>query len=279
MGALWSLFGSSHSLSSVVLADEETEYDDDDATPAPFHANTLTLDALTYLEVGKNPFVLPLLERIILPHVETLHLESVPFRVVHRLISASADLDDLWLSDITSRPANSSHSPVALSALCTIYLKDCPWLLDHIHAPQLKSLHLNNSHLAANSGAPLRALIKRSSPELTSLRLQRIDIGDEEILGCLEGLPDLDSLSLYACTISDTVLRALAVPPSLERDTGWLLPRLKVFQCHQNAYVTPQAVIALLASRESSRKSPIKGSASFVDDLSDEDVETLSSRF
>ncbi|KDQ11349.1 hypothetical protein BOTBODRAFT_35431 [Botryobasidium botryosum FD-172 SS1] len=278
MSALWSLFGSSHSLASIVLTDEETAYVEKFVIPAPFHVNTLTLDSLTYLEVVGNPLVRPLLEHIVLPHAETLHLTSFPFRTVHRLILTSPDLDELWLSDITLIPISTNRTPVTLAALRTLQLRNCPSLLNHIHAPQLKSLRLFNSHSAvARSGASLCALIKRSAPDLTVLYLRAIDITDQEMLHCLERLSGLNSLMLNSCTISDTVLRALAVPPSPEGGTGWLLPCLKTVQLYQNANITPQAVVELLASRRSSRKSRIKCNVNFAHKLSDEDVKALSS--
>ncbi|KDQ16525.1 hypothetical protein BOTBODRAFT_251550 [Botryobasidium botryosum FD-172 SS1] len=279
MSALWCVFVASRSLSSFTLTDESPGYDILTA-PAPFHpfhADTLTLRALKDLEITGNAFIRPLLEHINFSDAETLHLTSTTFGVVYRLISSSAHLCDLSLSDVADIPTASTHSPVTLSALCTLRIQNCPKLLDYIHAPYLKSLHLLcPSRSTANSEAPLCALIERSTPALTALYLQTIDITNEEILGCLERLSHLEILSLNACAISDTVLRALAVPPSPGGGTEWLLPHLKVVQFHQNVNITPQGVIELFASRNTSAKFRIRGDVIFVEKPSGQDARALS---
>ncbi|KDQ08645.1 hypothetical protein BOTBODRAFT_37798 [Botryobasidium botryosum FD-172 SS1] len=277
MSALWDVFSSSQSLSAVTVTDEAPGYEDRLTAIAPFHANPLALEAVTYFDAGGNPLTRPLLERITLPRVEILHLPGVPFEVVHRLLSSSPGLCSVWLSDATGIPPDSTHSPTTLSALSHLYTRNCPGLLDDIHAPQLDSLHLLcPSGQVASSGAALRAFIERSAPNLTALYLEKIDISDEEILECLGRLPSLRTLCFSACPISDAVLHALAVRPPRTRYSERLLPHLKIIELTGNTGISPQGVVKLFASRNSNPKSHIKGNIKFLKKPTAKDADALS---
>jgi len=275
MNALWNVFGSSHSLSSIAITDEDPEYEND-ATPAPFHGNSLTLDAVTSFEVCGNPLVRPLLQHLTLPRIQKLDLAKAPFNVVHRFISSSADLRNLSLYGVTQIPANLNPVPISFPVLSSLYISGFPRLLDYIHAPQLDHLVLKCSpKRAANSRTSLRTLIERSAPVLTSLHLRGVDTTDEDIFWCLDRLPHLEAFSLSSCPITDAVLHALAVPPSPEQGTGWLLPRLKTIGFDHNTHVTPQGVIKLLTSRSSNSAPRITGKVDFAGKLSKEDAQTI----
>ncbi|KDQ16578.1 hypothetical protein BOTBODRAFT_30905 [Botryobasidium botryosum FD-172 SS1] len=279
MTALWSVFGTSHALSSVTITDEEADYDESRNIPAPFHANTLALEAVTFFSICGNPCARPILQYIALPNVETLDLASAPFDVVHRLILSSTNLGSLTLYDVEGVPTHSSRTPVTLSALKTLLIHDpSPRMLDFIHAPQLNSLFITCDSWGptASLGVSLGALVERSMPDLTALYLSKTDITDKELMRSLRPLSKLESLTLRACPTSDAVLRALAVPPSPEQGIEWILPRLKKIDFHGNVGITPQGVIKLFTSRDSMPESRIKGTVSFVRNPGDQDAEALS---
>ncbi|KDQ16523.1 hypothetical protein BOTBODRAFT_186534 [Botryobasidium botryosum FD-172 SS1] len=253
MGSLWRVLRASRFVSYIVITDEDPAYESN-TTPAPFHEDMLTLEAVTSLEVCGNPLTRPILQRLSLPHVQKLDLTEAPFDVVHRYISTSTDLRDLSLHGVIDIPMDPSPIPVSLPALASLYITGFPGIIDYMHTPHLRSLVLIHEPTGpARLPASLRALIERSSPALTTLGLHGIDITDEDIIWCLERLPQVENLDLSSCSISDAVLRALAAPPSSQLETASyrLLPRLERIELSNNTHVTPQGVIEFLAARNS----------------------------
>ncbi|KDQ08644.1 hypothetical protein BOTBODRAFT_37797 [Botryobasidium botryosum FD-172 SS1] len=278
--AVYNLFESSRSLSSVVIGDDDECRSRGD--PAPFQESPLTLCNVTTFHVwGDWTFLGPLLDRLTLPRVQTLDLGGASHSTLHRLISLSTDLHDLSLRNLTeaARPTPApSLTPILLPHLTSLQISGFPAFVDYIHVPQLNTLileHRSNSARIANSGPALRAVVERSAPALTKLRLQGLNVSDEDMQWCFEHLLNLEELSITFCAISDSILSALASPPSPGRNTNWLLPRLKRFVFNENDRITPRGAIEFLASRTLNPVPGIFGGFGFVDHLSHEDAAVI----
>ncbi|KDQ13335.1 hypothetical protein BOTBODRAFT_175648 [Botryobasidium botryosum FD-172 SS1] len=257
--ALWNVLGLSHSLSSVlILQDDDYSYE---RNPVPFHGNPLTLSNVAIFHMWGNWTLLqPLLDLLTLPHVQELDLAGASIRTAHRLISFSTNLRSLSLRNLAEVPAdldptpNPAPAPILFPSLTSLHISGFPLFFNYINAPKLGTLALENRFNSAcivNSGAFLRVVPERSASALTTLRLSGLDAGDKDIQWCLERLPALEELSILACAISDSLLSALAsLPvPNQSQNTDWILPRLKRFTFDENDHITPSGAIKFLASR------------------------------
>ncbi|KDQ13337.1 hypothetical protein BOTBODRAFT_373005 [Botryobasidium botryosum FD-172 SS1] len=282
MRAIWDLFGSSLSLSSIKIEDEDVYISG--MNPAIFQPNPLALSTVSEFSINANgPLMQPLLRHLTLPHVQTLDLAGASLNMAYRFISSSMEVRSLSLYGIVETPANRSStlslSPIFLSSLETLRVSDFPGLLNYVHAPRLKALTLEDLSrpILYPGGTSLRAFVERSAPALAILHLQGINITDRDIIWCLNQLPDLEDLTVSACLISDAVLSALAAPPSPEHP-GWLLPRLAKFEFEGNVGVTSRGAIEFLASRSKDPVPSIAGKFIFPNcnrELSVKDQEAI----
>ncbi|KDQ16522.1 hypothetical protein BOTBODRAFT_173034 [Botryobasidium botryosum FD-172 SS1] len=282
MSSLWRVLRASHSVSYIVITDEDPEYESD-TVPAPFHEEMLTLEAVTSFEMCGNPLTRPISRHLSLPHIQKLDLTDAPFDIVHRYISSSTGLRDLSLHGIIEVPLYPTVPlPVSLPALTSLYIAGFPGFVDYIHAPQLRSLVLIHKPTRPERlSASLRTLVEKSNPALITLGLHGAGINDEDIIWCSERLPQVENLDLSSCSISDAVLRALAAPLSPENATPHrLLPRLERIELSNNKHITPQGVIEFLASRNASSgpSGPrITGKIDFFGRVSREEAQTIMS--
>ncbi|KDQ16531.1 hypothetical protein BOTBODRAFT_251567 [Botryobasidium botryosum FD-172 SS1] len=279
---LWSVFESSPLLSSVVVQqDDDYHYERE---PVPFHPNPLTLSNMSAFHMeGSQAFLQPLLGFLTLPRVEKLGLAGAPISSIHRLLSSSNGLRDLTLRSLRRVPAQPdsaptpAQAPVILPSLTSLEITGFPAFVDHIHAPRLKTLKLENHYNAVrivDSGIFLRAAIEQSAFVLTTLCLNGLYVGDKDIQWCLERLPALEELSISYCAISDAILSALALPPQAlpEKNTSWLLPCLKRFAFEKNDHITTSGALKFLASRTLNPVPNITGNFGFTLHLSREDA-------
>ncbi|KDQ19680.1 hypothetical protein BOTBODRAFT_62968 [Botryobasidium botryosum FD-172 SS1] len=207
----------------------------------------ITLPFVTEFHVHGDPCFFPYQRRLALPNVEELRLEVIPFDVALRFVSNTSRLRTLILLKVEEQPHTytARHSFPALTSLNTSLFSGA---LDTIHAPKLVFLTIVGSiSNSALSPAPVRRLVDRSAPPLISLDLQNVEIPDDDLLWCFERLSRLQSLALHACSTSDIVLHALAIP--LPDQNTPLLPRLNRIYFVYNDNITAAGVIAFLASR------------------------------
>jgi len=227
-----------------------------------------------------SPF---LLQPLTLPHAEKLDITEAPSNILYRFVSSSIELRELTLHGFPSIPHNSdpipAFPPASLPALTSLRIFGTPEPLNYLHTPQLKSLSLGRAlYQLVPLGEYLRNFINRSAPPLSTFRLSSVDVTDDDILWCLERLPDVEYFSISHCPVSDAIPRALAKPPSLERSTDWLLPRLTKIGFNINTLIRPSSVIELLASRKSVPSAPhITGCVEFRGKVSKSDYETIQS--
>ncbi|KDQ06517.1 hypothetical protein BOTBODRAFT_39552 [Botryobasidium botryosum FD-172 SS1] len=296
--ALWNIFRSSHSLSSVIIGQDGDDCYERD--PNPLHQTPLTLNNVTTLYM-QGRHLSTLLDLLTLPNLEELDLSDATISTAHRLISLSPKLHDLSLcnldpvfADFELDPApipilipDPTLAPIFLPALTSLQISSFPAFVNYIHAPHLSTLKLGSRYgnypRVVNSREFLRPAIERAAPALRVLHLRGLDAGDKDVQWCLERLSVLEELNVSSCAISDSVLSALAseLPPSPGgpgQNSGWLLPRLKKFGFDGNDGVTPGGAIQFLASRTLNPTPDIAGEFGFKGmPLSRDDATTIMS--
>ncbi|KDQ06514.1 hypothetical protein BOTBODRAFT_181533 [Botryobasidium botryosum FD-172 SS1] len=274
--ALWSVFRSSHLLSTVMIGQDGDDYYFE-RDPGPFTETPLILHSVTTLHT-QGRLLPPLLDLLTLPNLTELNLSGAPFVTVHRIISSSTKLCDLSLHYLEKVPESDTDpfpilipvsipvpalAPILLPSLLSLEISGMPAFIDSIHAPHLHTLKLESrpygdSARTVGSEDFLCAAIERSAAALRTLHLSGLDAGDKDVQWCLERLSELKELSVSSCAISDSTLAALASPsppPSMrdrtnqDGNTGWLLPHLEKFVFDRNDGITPTGAIEFLAAR------------------------------
>ncbi|KDQ17420.1 hypothetical protein BOTBODRAFT_43043 [Botryobasidium botryosum FD-172 SS1] len=246
---LTSAFTASPSLSRVSLLNSSQVSPEslNDFNPQGISGTPIVLENVTEFRISGAPIVYPLLRRLTLPQVQVLELEHVPFDIAYNLISSSTCLTSVSLRHI-GEPAHPSQC-LTIPTLTSLELFNAPNFLDCVHAPQLNHLSLCTDKYERPSLGSLPEFVEHSRPGvLHTLRLEGVEIADDDLIQCLGMLPQLKDLALVECSISDTILHALETP-STKQSSRWLLPHLTAIELKDNDDMTPDGAIKFLKSR------------------------------
>ncbi|KDQ10284.1 hypothetical protein BOTBODRAFT_497743 [Botryobasidium botryosum FD-172 SS1] len=247
--ALWDIFQRcSRVLTTIVLTLSPSNFCNEVFGPIDGRA-PVALDLVTNFTIHGHPNSYPLLRALSLPRVQELVLVDIPFHIIHQLITASSPS----IVDLSVQPLGGfqSETPIYFPSLLYLRIHDTLELLDQIHAPELRNLHLGNCRRGNYDPVHrpfLHDFIARSKPALKFLLLEGIRVHDEDLIRCMESLSHLKDLSLYQCDITDSVLQALA-RPSAGPEPAWLLPQLEEISLLQCDALTPRGIIEFFTSR------------------------------
>ncbi|KDQ21307.1 hypothetical protein BOTBODRAFT_168600 [Botryobasidium botryosum FD-172 SS1] len=246
LGAFLDLFPTCPSLSNIslscVLHRLETEL-------PHFAGETLSLPAVTHFTFYGNTAASALLSQLVLPNVQELSLQNVPFDVIHQLVSSTTQLREASFEG--SMKIVEGLPVITLPTLASLEIIGAIGCVDFLHLPQLASLKFggaDHSNPETPLGAPLSTLVERSAPPLATLKLERLNVPDQSLIWCLERLPLLEDLSLRSCAITDAVLHALSEPDLAHQARSFIVPRLARFAFHRTR-ITPAGAISFLSSR------------------------------
>ncbi|KDQ19659.1 hypothetical protein BOTBODRAFT_28228 [Botryobasidium botryosum FD-172 SS1] len=256
VSALLRIFQTCPSLASIELGQLWNPWQArNNDTPPPSDIPLIALPCVTEFRVHGDPFFLPYQRRLVLPVVEGLHLEAVPYDVALHLISNTSRLRSLSLSKIEGLPH--TYADLSFPALASLETSLSSGFLGAIHVPKLSSLKIK-AEMGDFQQTPvsLRQLIERSAPPLTSLHLVEVEISDSDLLWCLERLLHLETLALSKCSTSDAAFHTLAMRSAADQDEP-ILPQLKVINLTLRDIVASAGVIELLSSRNGPSRSPL----------------------
>lgn len=236
--ALLLLLQSNPRLSTIEIRTEYHDiFDVEDIVP-PHTLSAITLPFVTEFSFTAHALTLPLLLRLNLPSLETLELECAPYEIVYHIASHSDKVQKMVLARYRSQAPQNQQ--LLMPALELLVLQNSTAILDHIHTPHLKTLHIFDLDRSRNPGGRLFRFLNESAPPLHTLRLSLKSKG-EAFNPCWEKLPELIELTLGNDIVDDAILAALS--------SRSLVPNLKIIDLTCDGHVSPQRLVELYSSR------------------------------
>lgn len=190
-----------------------------------------------------------------LKSIQMSHRANLDMLSAHRLISESSRLETGYfhlVRDMIGSVAQQIEHR-ALRSLRIVSYHPFGSLFDCLRLPSLRELSITNREEALWPHVHVLAMLSRSSCSLTRLILRFSDINDQQLIDLLKhpGIDNsLNHLSLYECSMIDTVCEYLTIRP--ETDTPFAIPNLEslFLRTYSNPWNnSPDALYRMLESR------------------------------
>ncbi|EIN10720.1 hypothetical protein PUNSTDRAFT_125437 [Punctularia strigosozonata HHB-11173 SS5] len=250
-------------LESVTVEVDEATNDEASTGAIPFSnapsLRTFTLSSPSMQPLGSLP------SQIVNLHINLKSMEDTGAVLsVQAILSAVASLPTLKIFKLTISATSFSaihlpQDPTPISSgLETVTLEASPagWvLLDYLHLPHLRRLHLLSlpetslGYPDAAAGALLKRFLVNSTPPLETLELYDIDLSDSDFCSCFSLLGSLRDLRLHSSDISDATLSGL------RGHNGWC-PELRRLDLRWCGTLTGRALVDLVRSRSAADMIP-----------------------